>query len=85
MNFNGTGTVAIRDSHNVSSITDNAVGKYTVNFSNNMANVNYAPTAAQNADNFVWLSSLAVGSYSIRMYISGYVDRSEITTTVFGD
>ena len=85
VNFNGTGTVAIRDSHNVSSITDNAVGKYTVNFSNNMANVNYAPTAAQNADNFVWLSSLAVGSYSIRMYISGYVDRSEITTTVFGD
>jgi len=41
VNFNGTGTVAIRDSHNVSSITDNATGTYTINFANNMSNVNY--------------------------------------------
>jgi hypothetical protein len=86
VNFNGTGTVAIRDSHNVSSITDNDVGQYTVNFSNNMANVNYAPTATINADNFVWLNSLAVGSYGIRMYDgSAYVDRSEVTSIVLGD
>ena len=42
VNFNGTGTVAIRDSHNVSSITDNSAGNYRVNFSNNMANADYA-------------------------------------------
>ena len=42
VNFNGTGTVAIRASGNVSSITDNGVGIYTVNFSNAMPNVNYA-------------------------------------------
>ena len=42
VNFNGTGTVAIRDSHNVSSITDNGTGDYTINFTNNMANVTYA-------------------------------------------
>ena len=41
VNFNGTGTVAIRDSHNVSSITDDGTGLYRVNFTNNMANVNY--------------------------------------------
>ena len=41
MNFNGTGTVAIRDSYNVSSITDNGTGDYTVNFTNAMANTNY--------------------------------------------
>ena len=41
VNFNGTGTVAIRDSHNVSSITDDGTGIYRVNFTNNMANVNY--------------------------------------------
>jgi hypothetical protein len=41
VNFNGTGTVAIRDSGNVSSITDNAVGNYTVNFATNMPDVNY--------------------------------------------
>jgi len=41
VNFNGTGTVAIRDSHNVSSITDNGTGTYTVNFTNNFANNDY--------------------------------------------
>jgi len=43
VNFNGTGTVAIRDSGNVSSITDNGVGDYTVNFTTAMTDVNYAP------------------------------------------
>ena len=42
VNFNGTGTVAIRDSGNVSSITDNGVGNYTVNFAVAMPDVNYA-------------------------------------------
>ena len=39
--FNGTGTVSIRDSFNVSSITDGGTGKYQVNFTNNMPNSNY--------------------------------------------
>lgn len=42
VNFNGTGTVAIRDSFNVSSITDNGTGDYTVNFTTAMPNANYA-------------------------------------------
>ncbi|CAB4139433.1 hypothetical protein UFOVP345_47 [uncultured Caudovirales phage] len=42
VNFNGTGTVAIRASGNVSSITDNGVGDYTINFSTAMPDVNYA-------------------------------------------
>lgn len=42
VNFNGVGTVAIRDSFNVSSITDNGgSGKYTVNFTNAMSDANY--------------------------------------------
>ena len=41
VNFNGVGTVAIRDSFNVSSITDNGTGDYTVNFTNPMSNTNY--------------------------------------------
>ncbi len=41
VNFNGTGTVAIRDSFNVSSITDNSTGQYTVNFTTAMADTNY--------------------------------------------
>ena len=41
VNFNGTGTVAIRASGNVSSITDNGTGDYTVNFTTAMADANY--------------------------------------------
>lgn len=42
VNFNGTGTIAIRASFNVSSITDNGTGDYTVNFTNAMPNANYS-------------------------------------------
>ncbi len=42
VNFNGTGTVAIRASGNVSSITDNGTGDYTVNLTTAMPDVNYS-------------------------------------------
>jgi hypothetical protein len=42
VNFNGTGTVAIRASFNVSSITDNGTGDYTVNFTTAMVDANYS-------------------------------------------
>jgi hypothetical protein len=46
VNFNGTGTVAIRASGNVSSITDNGTtGDYTVNFTNAMQDGNYSVAA----------------------------------------
>jgi hypothetical protein len=46
VNFNGTGTVAINASGNVSSITDNGTGDYTVNFSTAMPDANYMPVAS---------------------------------------
>jgi hypothetical protein len=46
VNFNGTGTVAIRASGNVSSITDNNTGEYTVNFTTAMPDANYAVTCS---------------------------------------
>jgi hypothetical protein len=49
VNFNGTGTVAIRSSGNVSSITDNGVGDYTVNFTTPMADANYSAVSESNA------------------------------------
>lgn len=42
VNFNGTGTVAIRAALNVTSITGNAVGDYTVNFTTALADANYS-------------------------------------------
>ena len=41
VNFNGQGTVAIRDDFNINSITDKYVGGYRVNFSNSFSNSNY--------------------------------------------
>jgi hypothetical protein len=48
VNFNGTGTVAIRGSGNVSSITDNGTGDYTVNFTTAMPDANYSAIGSSN-------------------------------------
>lgn len=56
VNFNGKGTVAIRASYNVSSITDNGTGDYTINFTNALSNANYC--ASLSAGNDVILSGI---------------------------
>lgn len=53
VNFNGTGTVAIRASLNVSSITDNGVGDYTVNFTSAMADASYSTVLGVKDDSSV--------------------------------
>lgn len=45
VNFNGTGTVAIRKAFNVTSITDNGTGDYTVNFTSPLPDSDYAAVA----------------------------------------
>ena len=50
VNFNGTGTVAIRASGNVSSITDNGTGDYTVNFTTAMPDANYSVSGCTQID-----------------------------------
>jgi hypothetical protein len=77
VNFNGTGTVAIRASGNVSSITDNAVGLYTVNFITAMQDANYSVTASVIHDSSttygdsVNISSIAAGSVQVSTWIEG--------------
>lgn len=73
VNFNGTGTVAIRGSGNVSSITDNGVGLYTVNFSTSLPDANYS--VALGGGDISWgnrnfIFSLATSSFGIQC-ISG--------------
>jgi hypothetical protein len=58
VNFNGTGTVAIRSSYNVSSITDNGTGDYTVNFATALSDANYSITGSAGSGN-------AFGSYCL--------------------
>ncbi len=52
VNFNGTGTVAIRASGNVTSITDNGTGNYTVNFTTAMPDANYCAQVRAALTNF---------------------------------
>ena len=53
VNFNGTGTIAIRASGNVTSLTDNGIGDYTVNLTTAMPDINYAvnTTCSSNGTN----------------------------------
>jgi len=54
VNFNGTGTVAIRASGNVTSITDNGTGDYTVNFTTAMPDSNYSVSGSMSWDTAGW-------------------------------
>ena len=54
VNFNGTGTVAIRSSYNVSSITDNGTGDYSVVFSTAMSDANYSANITAGDKANVW-------------------------------
>ena len=51
VNFNGTGTVAIRASYNISSITDNGTGWFKANFATNMPDINYVVVGSSRPDN----------------------------------
>ena len=78
VNFNGTGTVAIRDSANVSSITDNSVGNYTVNFTTAMVDANYAVciSAGQNGNiDREELDTLTISSVTMKFVDSGVAQR----------
>jgi hypothetical protein len=62
VNFNGTGTVAIRASGNVSSITDNGAGIYTVNFTNAFPDTNFTMIATSGALSPTSGFSIAMGN-----------------------
>ena len=64
VNFNGTGTVAIRASFNVSSITDNGTGDYTVNFTTAMTDANYAFVATVSANTIASGSGIASAPFN---------------------
>ena len=74
VNFNGTGTVAIRRAFNVSSITDNGTGDYTVNFTNAMSDANFAAASNNNANGgSMPQQAKTSSSYRLLTLNSGYV------------
>ena len=96
VNFNGTGTVAIRDSNgNVSGLVDAAIGKYTINFTSNMSNDDYSLSGTCNnfstANNNRVLNPLgnpAVGSVGVVTTIGstvGLFDPENVNVLIHGD
>lgn len=77
VSFNGAGTVTIKSSFNVSSITDNAVGDYTVNFTTALPDTNYSNIFGSTTD-------LTNGAYvsSIGLYASNGVPLTKTTTAI---
>jgi hypothetical protein len=85
VNFNGTGTVAIRGSGNVSSITDNGTGDYTVNFTTAMPDVDYCAVGTVGNDvtsvigvRVTFFNSYAVGSVRMRTVNNNSDDAQDV-------
>ena len=96
INYTGVSTTAARDSFNVSSLTDNATGKTTVNINNDMSNTDYTgyyyttastSTGYENFGNAFTggFGSFATGSFGNAAYASGYIDSVRNFCGIFGD
>ena len=73
VNFNGTGTIASRDSFNIASLTDTGTGHYAPNFSNNMSNNDYSATGG--------ISESGVGGEATIILGDGYTTSSVLIFT----
>lgn len=94
--FNGTGTIAIDASYNVTSITDNGTGDYTVTIATDFSSANYGIALTSADDVGAYTSDAAVnldtppaaGSFIIKTYNAvgvGYVDSAFVGACCFGD
>lgn len=92
VNFNGTGTVAVRDSLNVSSLTDDGVGSYTVNFSNAFNTANFTSAISSGATGSTICSDISYQGWKgttlcrVGHYEAGsVVDQDSMTLSTHGD
>ncbi len=92
VNFNGTGTVAIRGSGNVSSVTDNGIGLYTVNFTVSIEDNNYDVNLTEKLTRSynAWIDSIGILSMSTssisiqnQSVNTGYYDNEIICVSIF--
>jgi len=86
--FNGTGTISIDVSRNVTSITDNGTGQFTVTIATNFSSANYVLTGVSDGTGRMFnIHSLAAGSFGIRLEDEQgvLVDHPHICCTALGD
>ena len=94
VNFDGTGTISIRDNFNVSSITDGGTGVYTANFSNSMSNNDYTSVVSTgnndkgrygimiDSDN---KTTSACKIFGFQTSTGSSLDSEEVSLAIFGD
>ena len=96
VNIDGTGTIASRDSFNVSGLVDNGTGDYTINFSVSMSDTNYSPsgtTSVVNDGGSTPRSAIAecatLAAHQIRTIVSYHentkLDSEIVSVQIFGD
>jgi hypothetical protein len=85
VNFNGTGTVAIRASGNVSSITDNGTGTYVVSFTTAMPDATFSAVASQSTDGYaVRADTYSTGAVRVVTFSgAGTADAATVSVAVF--
>ena len=86
--MNGQGTIAINDSFNVSSLTDETTGTYKINFTNSMSNTNYAAVFGANGNTAGYAGSETQNTGSIDTYGSfggSFNDFLFTNMAIFGD
>ena len=93
VHFKGSGTVAVNDTLNITSLVDNDVGDYTVSIVNDMGNANYTASCAASSASvgstdtmvnpYTWAAgSLAIGTNNNS---GSLADRSEVNITIHGE
>ena len=95
VNFNGTGTIAARDSFNVSSLTDGSTGIYTINWTAAMSDANYVflGTSGASTSYYLFISPNSAGTKTASAYrldvvrndVGNYDDPTYVNTAVHGD
>ena len=93
VNFNGTGTIATRDSFNVSSISDEGSGLYQYDFSNAMSNANYSGSGMigernnNNNRNIEFGATYSTTALDLNCGdgVGNTVDPSDVSSQIFGD
>jgi len=85
--FNGTGTIAISDSFNVASLTDDGTGDYDTNLTNGMGNVTYAIGGLSSSYHTVDGSHEGATTFNVETFNSAHSagDSARTNTFIFGD
>ena len=84
INFAGSGVIAIDDSFNVDSITDEGVGNYTITWDTDFANDIFVAVGSA-INRSVFVQFLAAGSTRVETYLGGNLDATSVYVIAIGD